>query len=111
MKNEDSPDYISDLEAVEISLEMFTKLLDTGQAKVHPEAIFFKQTLQQIALLKSQLNLSRSFSAKAYVALRDVIAGGCRDWPQQIELLDVIYLNGLLAEYEASFQSKSEDPS
>jgi len=111
MGNEDSPDYISDLESVEISLEVFARLLDTGQVEVHPEAIFFKQTLQQIALLKSQLNLSRSFSAKAYVALRDVIAGGYRDWPQQIEHLDVMYLNALLDEYEASFKSKPEEAS
>lgn len=106
-------DNLSDLEGVEVALEVFARLLETDKVEVRPEASLYRQVLHQIALLKSELNLSRSFSAKAYIALRDIVGNGDRDWPREIKHLpdEVMYLNGLLDEYEASFQSKSGEAS
>jgi len=108
-----SDNHLSDLEAIEIALGMSARVLETKKAEAHPEASLYSQTLYQIALLKSELNLSRSFSAKAYVALRDIIANGDRDWPREIKYNpeEVAYLNGLLDDYEASFESKFKEAS
>lgn len=100
---------LSDLEKVEMTLESLAYIANNLTTDVKPTTSLYIDVLNQIALLKSELNLSRSFSAKAYIAIRDIVGNGDRDWPREIKHLpdEVKYLNGLLDEYEASFQSKS----
>lgn len=106
-------DEITDLEKVEMVLESLVYITENLTTEAKPTASLYRDVLKQIALLKSEVNLSRSFSAKAYIALRDIVGNGDRDWPREIKHLpdEVRYLNGLLDEYEASFQSKSGEAS
>ncbi len=93
------------LESLEAALELFKFIKEENpEVTIDLQADFYEQIINEIASLKSELNLSRLLLDKFYIALNDTIGEGKKLWPREIRAIPALndHLDGLIEEYEST---------